>query len=219
MKISLRASLFLAVLLAPPVAAGNTRGQSMKKGDIDNAVVIRDLKGSSSKKSEKGMSGVKGGMGGMGGKDKKMMGMGGMGGMMMKGKGKGNGPVGFALPECTDPADYVELTPEELAKGGSSFYIYNKYHENKRIAQWGTDTDKSGRCGKAKCVGTYEQGFYLDQLWTLEKSINSPGYYYMKNADHTQFKIAKWGSDGGNLQTGVYKGTESADSFRVAIAP
>ena len=48
-------------------------------------------------------------------------------------------------------------------------------------------------------------GFYI------EENSSKPGYYYIKNAKHEGYRLAKWGS--GDGQTGVYNGQYHYDQL------
>lgn len=68
---------------------------------------------------------------------------------------------------------------ESLDVDNNQFMIYNKKYHKARITQFGKSD-----------VGTYEQGPYSDQLWTMETHPTQKGCYYMVNEKYPTSRIA-----------------------------
>lgn len=78
----------------------------------------------------------------------------------------------------------------------NTVFIYNRKYSHAKLAQWTTDS------GRKVC--TYEQRINPDQLWCLEESTDYEGYYYVNNAAHQGYRLAKWGS--GDEEVGAFNG-------------
>ena len=89
----------------------------------------------------------------------------------------------------------IEVKINLMEFDNKTFFIANKTFYRARLAQWGTD---------GRDVGTYEQGYYPDQLWMLKMDPKHPNYYTIENLRNPGYRIAKWG--GGDRDVGVYKG-------------
>lgn len=85
---------------------------------------------------------------------------------------------------------------------GQTFFFVNKKYNHARIACFG---DEDGKCG------TYEGGYFEDQLWVLKEEPKNPGYYYIFNVKYPNRRIAKWGDGDGDV--GTYGGHYYSDQL------
>ena len=100
-----------------------------------------------------------------------------------------------------------KLPSDETRLDGNTFVITNKEYFRANLAQWGTD---------GRDVGTHENKVYVDQFWILEPEPHWPGYYYIKNAEYTDYRLAKWSGfwgDSGDEDVGVVNGQYHDDQL------